>query len=109
MPDNENTGPIWSGLINDDPSFIDTVRRYVFELDDRLEAVQAALRAQEFDELQRLSHELRDAGGGHGYPLISQAAAELESRALARQANACRQTLDELAEIIKRVQAGIED
>ena len=109
MQEKDNTDPVSSGMFSDDPSFLETVRRYVFELDERLENVQAALRAEEFAELQRLCHELRDSGGGQAYPTIAQAAAELETKALSRQAHACRKALDELSDVIRQVQAGVED
>jgi HPt (histidine-containing phosphotransfer) domain-containing protein len=50
-----------------------------------------ALRSQDFETLARTAHQIKGAAGGYGYPLITQAARELETSAKAREAVAVLQ------------------
>ena len=62
----------------DDPDMLDIVREFAHELPDRIERIESLLAARSFAELQTLAHQLKGAGGGYGFPIITENAAALE-------------------------------
>ena len=63
----------------DDPDMLAIVREFVAELPDRARSLEVVLDAQDLGELQRLAHQLKGAGGGYGFPIVTERAAALES------------------------------
>lgn len=106
MSNESRCGPITSELVEDDPSFADLVTEFVDGLDDRAKAIQEAIDTQAFDMVKSLSHQLKGAGGGYGYPALSQTAAQLEQRAHAEDDTQCRELLDELRSLLARIEVG---
>lgn len=70
----------------DDPDMLELVCEFARELPARAEALECALASASLSELQRLAHQLKGAGGGYGFPQISEAAAELERSLKERRA-----------------------
>jgi HPt (histidine-containing phosphotransfer) domain-containing protein len=62
-----------------DPDMLEIVREFAAELPARVAKLEAHLSAGELRELQTLAHQLKGAGGGYGFPLITELAASLES------------------------------
>jgi len=62
----------------DDPDMLEIVREFAHELPDRIARVESLLAALDFAGLQTLAHQLKGAGGGYGFPIITEAAAALE-------------------------------
>lgn len=62
-----------------DPDMADLVGLFLEDLPERIDAIRAALRSGDADELQRRVHQLKGAGGGYGFPSISRSAAEVEA------------------------------
>ena len=108
MTKNSNNGPICSKLVEEDPTFADIVEDFVAGLDGRLQALQEAFATHDFENLRSLSHQLKGAGGGHGYQILTELAAVLEKQAVAEQIDACEQSLAELTSIIGRVEVGAD-
>ena len=54
---------------------------FVDRLDDQLAAMHQALAHQQHDELRRLAHKLKGAGGSYGYPTLTDACKALEDTA----------------------------
>ena len=71
-------GPIRS-TYEDDPDMLEIVREFAGELPARVAKLESHLAAGEMRELQTLAHQLKGAGGGYGFPLITELAASLES------------------------------
>ena len=69
--------PIRSAF-EDDPDMIDIVREFVHAFSDRMTALEDALAKGDLPRLQTLAHQLKGAGGGYGFPQITEAAANLE-------------------------------
>jgi HPt (histidine-containing phosphotransfer) domain-containing protein len=65
----------------DDMDMQPLISEFLAELDERLAAMETLVRQGDFAELGRLAHQLKGAGGGYGYPAITQAAACLEGAA----------------------------
>jgi HPt (histidine-containing phosphotransfer) domain-containing protein len=54
------------------------IELFVAELSDRLAALRQAVAGDDAREVARLAHQLKGAGGSHGFPQITAAAAEVE-------------------------------
>ncbi|MFI5314875.1 MAG: Hpt domain-containing protein [Myxococcota bacterium] len=66
-------------VYENDPDMLEIVREFAAELPARVAKLEAHLSAGELRELQTLAHQLKGAGGGYGFPLITELAASLES------------------------------
>ena len=101
-PQNSND-LIRSALVAEDASFADLVEEFLVGLDERLGAMKNALDGNDFDTLRTLAHQLRGAGGGHGYPVLTEKSARLEQQAIAKQVESCTRMVDELLAIRPRI------
>ena len=97
--------PIPSTLVQDDASYAEIVEEFVKGLAGRLETLETALRDKDFAQLTAAAHQLKGAGGGYGFPQITDAAAVLES-ALREDADAdvIEDALQQLGQVLKAVE-----
>lgn len=102
------SGLIGSNLLEDDPSFEEIVVEFVDALANRVQDMEDALRAADFEKLQTLAHQLRGCGAGYGYPVVTVRAARLELCAKARIAHECMTALDEMKDICSRIVVRVE-
>jgi len=65
----------------DDPDLKDLVAWFVEGLDDQLRAMKQAVDKGRIEEVRRLSHQLKGAGGSYGYNCLTEAAKVLETYA----------------------------
>ena len=65
-------------LYEDDPDMAEIVREFASELAERVEALEACLQSGDYEQLRTLAHQLKGAGGGYGYPLITESCGALE-------------------------------
>jgi PAS domain S-box-containing protein len=70
------------------PGTAKLVERFLGGLPQRISAIQAAMDAQDRNQLKVLAHQLKGAAGGYGYSSVSQAAARLEAIAANESAEA---------------------
>ncbi len=106
MNEEQNPKPgdvIGSELVREDASFADIVTQFVAGLDDRLRRMDDAVRAADFDALRVAAHQLKGSGGGYGYPILTERAAQLERHAKDRTLDECIASVEELKAICKRV------
>ncbi|MGE3109065.1 MAG: Hpt domain-containing protein [Phycisphaerales bacterium] len=82
MPTNPNNlgnpDPIASEFAGD-PDMQEIITMFLQEMPDRVEQLQRLWRDSEFDQVKRIAHQLKGAGGGYGYPSLGAAAGALES------------------------------
>lgn len=62
----------------DDEDFLPLLEMFVDELDDRIAAIRTQFDQSQGDRVRELAHQLKGAGGGYGYPQITEAAKALE-------------------------------
>lgn len=74
---NQSGPPIQSEFAGD-ADMTELVNLFVDELPGRIKAIQDALGAARLDELARLTHQLKGASGGYGFPQIGSAAGVVE-------------------------------
>src|SRR5690349_20827952 len=102
----ELTEPIYSALASD-PEMAELVALFVDELPLRSAAIRQAAAGEDWDQVRTLAHQLKGAGGSHGFPLITAAAAILE-RACKEQPASGEQVsaLEQFAAVCGRARAG---
>ncbi len=62
-----------------DPDMAELVELFISELPARVNALNQAWNGKKVTELTRLSHQLKGASAGYGFPTIGQAAGTLEA------------------------------
>ena len=62
----------------DDADMLDLVREFASDLPSRVRCLEELLAQGDFEELERMAHQLKGAGGGYGFPQITETAAALE-------------------------------
>lgn len=65
-------------LYAEDPEMSELVGLFVSELPQRTGALMDAFRAEQWEIVQRLSHQLKGASAGYGFPAIGAAAGKVE-------------------------------
>jgi len=92
-----------STLPTQDPDFREIVAEFVERLRQQLTAMQQALKREDFQELSRLAHWLKGAGGTAGFPAFTQPARELETLARDQQCDQIEAALAELLQLSQRI------
>ena len=70
----------------DDPDMREIVAFFVTDLTDRVSAIRAAVDTDDRARLRTLTHQLKGAAGGYGFPTIGIAAATVERELLGDEA-----------------------
>lgn len=73
------SGPIHSEFAGD-PEMKELIELFLSELPQRIESINAAFRDGDAATLTRLTHQLRGASAGYGFPTLGSAAGEIEDR-----------------------------
>ena len=63
----------------DDPEMAPLVAKFVGNLDHKIDTMNSFIATNQLSELVRMAHQLSGAGGGYGFPRISDAARRLEA------------------------------
>jgi signal transduction histidine kinase/CheY-like chemotaxis protein/HPt (histidine-containing phosphotransfer) domain-containing protein len=74
-----------STLPTEDPEIREVVVEFIDSINQRLDAMIAALAGEDFDELARLAHALKGSGGTAGYNCFTEPAARIEKLAKSQQ------------------------
>lgn len=82
---------------------IDLVEEFVNELPQRLSSLQRAFESQQIEEVRSLAHQLKGAGGGHGYQILTEKAGILEKQAVDGDLEAIKSGIEDLVQVIARV------
>ena len=90
----------------DDPQLAGILPQFVECLPGRWDALREALEGNRLDDLQRLAHRLRGAGGSYGYPTLSEASKSLELAAKAQDIDGAAAALAGLQAVCAAIQAG---
>jgi signal transduction histidine kinase/DNA-binding response OmpR family regulator len=63
----------------DDPDMAELIEAFVGSLHEKRNAIARAAREADLEPLRRLAHQLKGAGGGYGFPILTSAAAQVEA------------------------------
>ena len=94
---------LFSTLPTEDPDFREIVEEFIARLQDQLAAMQQAIDAQDLQELARLAHWLKGAGGTAGFPAFTQPAKHLESLVQDQQCDEIEAAVAELLQLAERI------
>lgn len=72
-----HTAPVYSEFQNDE-DFRELLEEFAVAIPDRLKSVEMLLAAADWQELSRVAHQIKGAGGGFGFPELSEKASSLE-------------------------------
>lgn len=92
-----------STLVQEDPKYTTMVETFIKRLPLRLDEFQRALSKHDFDTLLVKAHQLKGAGGGFGYAILTEKAAELERHARQHARTDCQIDIDELIQMCSRL------
>lgn len=97
------TSPIRSEFA-DDPDFDELLRAFTQGLGEKRAALEAAFRAGDLETLSRRAHQLKGAGGGYGFPGLTECAAVLESSCKTRDPHQVAATLQRVLNYLDRIE-----
>ena len=92
----------------DNPVIARILPKFLGCLDARVQAMSAALADGQLEELRRLAHQLKGAGGSYGFPSLSEAAKRLEFEARDGQREAATASLAEVSTLCRAAVRGWE-
>jgi HPt (histidine-containing phosphotransfer) domain-containing protein len=97
-----------SQLLLEDADLRDIVEEFVNELGGRIDEINSAYAAFDWDALQTFAHRLKGAGGSYGYPDISALAATMEQHFRAQDASAFDDWIKQLQQLANAAQNGLD-
>lgn len=89
-------GQVLRSEFANDPDMGELVGLFVQEMPQRLAKLKSSWTEQDLEDVQRLAHQLKGAGGGYGFPALSSAAAEVEKSLVALSEGSARSSTQEL-------------
>ena len=102
--ENETLTPVHSDF-SGDPDYLELLNFFVDALPERIARLREFQESGEFESLRELVHQLKGAGGGYGFPGMSEAARELESACKETNHDLISERLDQLTEYMNRIVA----
>jgi PAS domain S-box-containing protein len=97
--------PVVSAYAND-PDLAVILGEFVSALPGRVRAMLDDLTSGKMDDLKRLAHQLKGAGGSYGYPMLTEAAAGIEAACERGDREGARAGLELLERLCEAVTAG---
>jgi len=98
-----------SSQFADDPQLAAILPGFVERLPGQLEALCKALEEERLEDAERVAHRLKGAGGGYGYPALSEAAKSLELALKAQDMGGATTALANVKGVCTAIQAGWSD
>jgi HPt (histidine-containing phosphotransfer) domain-containing protein len=102
--DNETLTSVYSDF-SDDPDYSKLLNFFVDALPERFALLLELQEKGEIEPLRELAHQLKGAGGGYGFPGLTEAARELESACKEKNQDLISERLDQLTEYMSRIAA----
>ena len=93
-------------LFADDPDIAPILEGFTSRLSDQIDAMRQACAEGRHEDLQRMAHKLKGAGGSYGYPTLTESCLALEDAAKAGDAITEKTSLDIVAAIGRNIQNG---
>lgn len=93
----------------DDPEMQELIQMFLVGLTDYCTQLEQGLADQDLETLRRVGHQLKGAGGGYGYSLITATGGQLEQAVLRDGAvtDDVRAAARELIQVCRNAQAGM--
>jgi histidine phosphotransfer protein HptB len=91
-------------LFADDGEWDDLLRTFTETIPQKKQTLHDLLRGGAVDEIRQLAHQIKGAGGGYGFPGLSQAAAALEQACQSNNADRVARAVDDLVDYLDRIE-----
>lgn len=91
-------------VVHVDPDLEDLIPGFLANRRADVDGLQAALARGDFEAIRITGHSMKGAGGGYGFDAITDIGARIEQAALARDADAVRAGIEDLADYLVRVE-----
>lgn len=88
--------------LGDPETFGEIIEIFLEQLPERLDQLDGFLNSADYRQLAQIAHQLKGAGGGYGYPGLTQGAAKLEAEA--RQPQPSQSVLRNLLQSLRQYQ-----
>jgi PAS domain S-box-containing protein len=96
-------------LYVDDPDIVPILDGYVKRLGSQVNDMRVALTNAQFVDLQRLAHMMKGSGGNYGYPMLTEAAKDLEDAAKAQDIQSAVRALHQVVSLCQAIEKGYHD
>jgi PAS domain S-box-containing protein len=93
-------------LYADDPDIMPILDGYIEHLGEQADEMRAALGNAQFADLQRMAHKMKGSGGNYGYPMLTDAAKDLEDAAKALDAQSAGAAMQKISLLCKAIEYG---
>jgi len=100
--------PVFSTILREEPDMQDLVERFVDSLPTILGTIKRAIADKSWDELRDILHKLKGIGGGYGYDVLSELAAEMELYVHDQQYAMLPKTFETLDQAVQQIAIGIK-
>ncbi|MCA8987309.1 MAG: Hpt domain-containing protein [Planctomycetaceae bacterium] len=87
----------------DDADFEPILNQFLVIIPDRRKQIEAHLENGDVDQLKVIAHQLKGAGGGYGFPQLTEVAAALESLCKQNQLTAIPAAAEELVQLLRQI------
>jgi PAS domain S-box-containing protein len=104
----DDPGPVLSRLA-DHPRLRQVVRKFALQMPERMQAIEDAWHARDFDAIASLAHWLKGSGGTTGFDAFTQPAQTLEQLAKARAEEHTAQVVAELRRLVENMVVPTEE
>ena len=102
VPHLRSSAPLRSEF-SDDPDFMELIEFFVEAMAERIDTFQILLQEQNLEQLRTFAHQLKGAGGGYGFPMLTEVAAEMEHACLRESRTSVTQIAPRLLDVMKRI------
>jgi PAS domain S-box-containing protein len=93
-------------LFANDPEMAEILKEFIGRLPGQFEEMQPPCAAHRHEDLQRVAHKLKGAGGCYGYPSLTETCRLLEDAARGKDIDAETTAIESIAALIKAIQSG---
>ncbi len=108
VPAASAASPVLQSEFAHDPDVADLIPAFLASLPGQLAEMREALQHGDFERLTRLSHQLKGAGGGYGYPTITNAAGRVEHAGRTGDAEGAALSLSALETLCRSAHDGMQ-
>ena len=100
---------ITSELLEEDPSLIDLIDKFMIRFPVMYDAVLEAYNSEDWESFLGLIHQMKGVGGGYGYPMLTTLCADIEITTRDKDFVKLKNELDELNLLRKNILAGSDE
>jgi len=100
--------PLYSELLQKEPDFVEIVAKFVgHQLPSLLETIKSAIEVKDWKCIKDIVHQIKGSGGGFGYPIITERAAQMEFQLIGENYSEVTILFDELQILMLRAKSGL--